>query len=68
MTFVILPPFIDSSAGIKVVATYNVFCHGFRHFLAIDIASTQRYLTLIPELLKEASIRFERYAMGGRHD
>lgn len=34
----------------------------------IDLTSTQRYLTLIPELLKEASARFERYAMGGRHD
>jgi len=27
------------------------------------ISGTQRYLTLIPELLGEASIRFERYAM-----
>jgi integrase/recombinase XerD len=34
----------------------------------IDIASTQRYLTLVPELLKEANIRFERYAMGGSHE
>jgi integrase/recombinase XerD len=34
----------------------------------IDIASTQRYLTLVPELLTEASIRFERYAMGGCHE
>ncbi len=34
----------------------------------IDVASTQRYLTLVPELLKEASDRFERYAMGGHHE
>jgi integrase/recombinase XerD len=34
----------------------------------IDIVSTQRYLTLVPELLKEASIRFEQYALGGRHE
>ncbi len=34
----------------------------------IDVASTQRYLTLVPELLKEASDRFERYAMGDRHE
>lgn len=27
----------------------------------IDLAATQRYLTLTPELLREASIRFERY-------
>jgi len=33
----------------------------------IDVTSTQRYLTLTPELLKEASKRFEDYAMGGRH-
>jgi site-specific recombinase XerD len=34
----------------------------------VDVASTQRYLTLVPELLKEASSRFERYAMGGRYE
>ena len=28
----------------------------------IDIASTQRYLSMTPELLHEASLRFERYA------
>lgn len=33
------------------------------------IGATQRYLTMTPELLHEASIRFERYAMaGGNHD
>jgi integrase/recombinase XerD len=28
-----------------------------------NIAATQRYLTLTPELLHEASLRFARYAM-----
>ena len=28
----------------------------------VDIASTQRYLSMTPELLHEASLRFERYA------
>ena len=31
----------------------------------VHIAATQRYLTLTPELLHEASQRFERYAWGG---
>lgn len=30
----------------------------------INIAATQRYLTMTPELLREASTRFERYALG----
>jgi site-specific recombinase XerD len=35
----------------------------------VHIASTQRYLTMTPELLQEASLRFELYAMGGaNHD
>lgn len=35
----------------------------------VHIAATQRYLTLTPELLQEASTRFERYAMErNRHD
>jgi site-specific recombinase XerD len=33
-----------------------------------DLSATQRYLTLTPELLREASQRFEQYAMGGDHD
>lgn len=33
----------------------------------IHIAATQRYLTMTTELLEEASLRFERYAMGGSH-
>ncbi len=28
----------------------------------VDVAATQRYLTMTPELLGEASRRFERYA------
>lgn len=34
----------------------------------IHIAATQRYLTMTPELLHEASKRFERYACGGLHE
>jgi len=34
----------------------------------VNIAATQRYLTLTPELLKEASRRFEQYAGEGRHE
>jgi site-specific recombinase XerD len=32
----------------------------------VHIAGTQRYLTLTPELLHEASQRFEQYARGGQ--
>jgi integrase len=31
----------------------------------VDIDSTQRYLTLTPELLSQASNRFEQYAAPG---
>jgi site-specific recombinase XerD len=34
----------------------------------IDIAATQRYLTMTPELLREASKRFERYAQEDQHE
>jgi integrase/recombinase XerD len=34
----------------------------------INIQGTQRYLTLTPELLREASDRFERYALGASHE
>jgi integrase/recombinase XerD len=34
----------------------------------VHIAATQRYLTLTPELLHEASQRFEQYARGGKHE
>jgi integrase/recombinase XerD len=32
----------------------------------INISSTQRYLTMTPALLRQASGRFEQYAMGGQ--
>lgn len=34
----------------------------------VHIAATQRYLTMTPELLREASRRFERYALEGHHE
>jgi len=34
----------------------------------VHIAATQRYLTMTPELLREASLRFERYALEGIHE
>jgi integrase/recombinase XerD len=34
----------------------------------VHISGTQRYLTLTPELLREACARFERYAMEPSHD
>lgn len=34
----------------------------------VDLSSTQRYLTLTPQLLHEASLRFERYAMENDHE
>ena len=34
----------------------------------IDLNGTQVYLTMTPELLQEASLRFQRYAQGGRHE
>lgn len=33
-----------------------------------DLSGTQRYLTLTPQLLHEASLRFEHYALENRHD
>jgi integrase/recombinase XerD len=34
----------------------------------VHISGTQRYLTLTPELLREACVRFERYAMESSND
>lgn len=34
----------------------------------IHISGTQRYLTLTPQILQQASQRFEHYAFGGRHE
>jgi len=33
-----------------------------------ELSGTQRYLTMTPELLREAGLRFQTYAMGGTHD
>ena len=33
----------------------------------VHIAGTQHYLAMTPELLRQASLRFERYALGGDH-
>ncbi|WP_316679261.1 tyrosine-type recombinase/integrase [Ralstonia chuxiongensis] len=33
----------------------------------VDLHATQRYLTMTPELLREASLRFEHYAMEAHH-
>jgi site-specific recombinase XerD len=32
----------------------------------VDLSATQRYLTMTPELLRQASLRFEHYAIGER--
>lgn len=34
----------------------------------VDLSATQRYLTLTPSLLHEASLRFQRYALENDHD
>jgi site-specific recombinase XerD len=34
----------------------------------VDVAATQRYLTMTPELLREACQRFERYAWEATHE
>ena len=33
-----------------------------------DLSGTQVYLSMTPELLQQASLRFERYARGGNHE
>ena len=38
------------------------------HLGHVDIAATQKYLTLTPELREQASARFARYALGGSHE
>lgn len=50
---------VDLNKLLPMLATY--LGHG-------SIAGTQRYLTLTPELLQEASQRFESYAFGGCHE
>ena len=34
----------------------------------VDLSATQRYLTLTPALLEQASVRFERFALEVDHD
>ena len=34
----------------------------------VDLSATQRYLTMTPELLRQASLRFEHYFTGGNYD
>lgn len=34
----------------------------------VDLAGTQKYLTLTPQLREQASARFARYALGGGHE
>jgi hypothetical protein len=34
----------------------------------VNLSATQHYLTMTPDLLHEASLRFERYAMENDHD
>jgi integrase/recombinase XerD len=34
----------------------------------VDLRSTQRYLTMTPELLEHANRRFERYVWGGANE
>jgi site-specific recombinase XerD len=34
----------------------------------VELSSTQRYLTMTPELLEQANRRFERYASGGENE
>ena len=44
----------------------NDYSHNLRlTFGRVDIDPTQRYLTLTPELLSQASNRFEQYAAPG---
>ena len=38
------------------------------HLGHTDLISTQTYLTMTPELLVQASLRFEGYAQGGRNE
>ena len=42
---------------------YNGCCRNWQPNLGhVDVAATQRYLTMTPALLHQASRRFERYA------
>jgi integrase/recombinase XerD len=51
--------------GVDVQSLLIKLCGYLGH---VDIAATQKYLTLTPELRQEASARFARYALGGAHE
>ena len=51
--------------GADVQALLVKLCAYLGH---VDIAATQKYLTLTPELRQQASARFARYALGGAHE
>jgi len=48
---------VDVQARLPLLATY------LGH---VNVSGTQSYLSMTPELLAEASWRFERYASGGK--
>lgn len=50
---------VDVEARLPLLATY------LGH---VNVAGTQIYLSMTPELLAEASVRFERYASAGKED
>jgi site-specific recombinase XerD len=50
---------VDVEAHLPLLATY------LGH---VDVSGTQIYLSMTPELLAEASVRFERYAAVGKED
>ncbi len=50
---------VDVDARLPLLATY------LGH---VNLSGTQSYLTMIPELLAEASARFERYASVGEEN
>ena len=64
-----------SAAAHRLIAWYRngVDLHDLLPKLAtylghVDLSATQRYLTMTPELLHEASMRFEHYALEDRHE
>lgn len=50
---------VDVEVRLPLLATY------LGH---VNLSGTQRYLTMTPELLAEASLRFERYAAMGEEN
>ena len=67
-TCAIRSPFTVSPPGISRVPTCSDSCTNCRSIWATSICRhTQVYLSMTPELLREASQRFERYAGKERH-